>query len=123
VRIVAPYRGGPREVEVHPTEVPGLVVGEDADRAGHWMVMHKSGAQLADLPSPAYAVMIAGHLGRLGDWDRSGPDVAADRQLQTRWSLFMYRTGLAERFRCRPANVEELAFAEDRTKALHRRGQ
>jgi hypothetical protein len=123
VKIVAPYHDGSREVEVHQTETPGLYVGEDQDRRGHWMVISRGGAVLADLPDPEPAVLIAVHLGGLGDWDRPAADLLADTRLRQRWNQFMHRTGLAQRFQTPVANADAIAQAESQTAALNRREQ
>ncbi len=68
-----------------PTPVPGLVVTEDPCRPGEWMVTHeRSGLGVAVAREPEDALRAAAELGALGDWDRPGTVVRADRRIRER---------------------------------------
>lgn len=118
VRIIAAQRGGPQEIEAFPTPVPGLVIAEDAERPGRWIVTHEqSGTCVADLPDPEGALHIAVKLGPLGDWTRSATDLKRDAVLMAAWEEFMTASDLMGRYSSGPGAIppEVLSEIEART--------
>ena len=103
VKIIAPYASGPREEWAAPTPTPGLVITEDSDRRGHWIITHQGcGAGVADLPDPESALHIAVRLGELGDWTRCSQDILADEAFVAAWRAFMEDNGLGGRYQTAP---------------------
>ena len=103
VKILAPYASGPREEWAAPTPTPGLVITEDSDRRGHWIITHQGcGAGVADLPDPESALHIAVRLGELGDWTRPSDEIRRDEAFVAAWRAFMEDNGLGERYQTAP---------------------
>ena len=106
VKILAPYASGPREEWAAPTPTPGLVITEDSDRPGHWIITHQGcGAGVADLPDPETALHVAVKLGEVGDWTRTSQEIRADEPFVAAWRAFMDDSGLYGRYCTAPGAV------------------
>lgn len=106
VRIIAAQVGGLQEIEAYPTPVPGLVIAEDAERPGHWIVTHQqSGTCVADVNDPEGALHAAAGLGSLGDWTRTATDLKQDAALVAAWMAYMEASDLMDRYRSGPGAV------------------
>ena len=118
VRIIAAQVGGLQEIDAFPTPVPGLVIAEDTERPGRWIVTHqRSGTCIADLPDPESALHVAVEFGPLGDWTRTATDLKQDAALMAAWETFMRANGLMDEYLSGPGPIpaEVLRELEART--------
>jgi|SRR5450755_483398 len=90
--------GTRREVRAGPTPVAGLLVNEDPQLPGHWVVTHeRSGYAVAAMPDPEGALHAAVQLGTLGDWDC--PADALSAELEEAWKAWVEETGFTSIYR------------------------
>lgn len=83
-------------VECFPTPVPGLVINRDPDAAGTFNVTHaRSGAAVAHVPDPEFALHVAIKLGELTDWTRSGIELRRSKKVTRACKRVLRETGAA----------------------------